>query len=236
MPTARLASSSPRRLAVALTVAGALAFAPAASAVPDGGYIGLGLGGAVASGDRGVPLDVSGFTIAAAPGTPGYDERVRTDFGSGLAAELRFGWLIAGVIAPEASVSGHGATSFEDGAGFATFILRYHPAQHAIDHLDRAWDLNVYAGVGYAIAGFHPDPAIAIGDDDGKGWEGVAVVTGLGFAYQVADSVSLGLDVKIALPQYSSYIWNYDDDLRADASETPSTMVVMPTLQVVFHL
>lgn len=233
MQVARLAPRSRRGFLAALTLVGVFALAPAAVAIPGGGYIGLGFGGAVASGDRGVPLDFRGFTITAAPGTPVYDELVRTDFGSGLAAELRFGWLIAGVIAPEISVSGHGATSFEDGAGFATFILRYHPVQHAVDHLERAWDLNVYAGVGYAIGGFQPDPAI---DDDGKGWEGVAVVTGLGFAYQVADSVSLGVDVKIALPQYASYIWNYDDDLRADAAETPSAMVVMPTLQVLFHL
>ena len=65
------------------------ATAPEASAVPDGGYIAIGIGGAIASGDRGVELD-SPTAQAAQLGCPTcYDETVRTDFGSGLALHTR---------------------------------------------------------------------------------------------------------------------------------------------------
>ena len=226
---------SARLLAALALLALTVGSGPAAHALPDGGYLAIGLGGAIASGDRGVPLDfeVANFRILAPVGGATYDELVRTDFGSGLAFELRFGYLIAGLVAPEISLSGHGATSFEEGAGYPSFVLRYHPVQHAIDLADRAWDANLYVGAGYTMGGFHPDELI---DDDGKGWEGWVLSFGLGASYQVGPRVSLGVDVKFALPQYGEYIWDYEDDLRADASETPSTLVVMPTAQIIFHL
>lgn len=209
--------------------------ASSASAVPDGGYIAIGLGGAIASGDRGVPLDDATAQLAQGSCATCYDEAVRTDFGSGLAVELRFGYLIAGLIAPEISLGGHGETSFDAGAGYPAFVLRYHPVEHAIPHDDRAWDANVYVGVGYAIGGYYPDEKVAL-IDDGKGWDGVAVLTGFGFDYQVARSVSLGLDVRFALPQYTNFRWDDDKDLAFDPKSTPSTLVIIPTFQAVFHL
>ncbi|MCA9517740.1 MAG: hypothetical protein KC635_22525 [Myxococcales bacterium] len=211
------------------------ATAPEASAVPDGGYIAIGIGGAIASGDRGVELD-SPTAQAAQLGCPTcYDETVRTDFGSGLAFELRFGYLIAGILAPEISLGGHGETSFDSGAAYPSFVLRYHPVEHAIAHEDRAWDANVYVGVGYAIGGYYPDEKKAL-IDDGKGWDGVAVLAGVGFDYQVASSVSLGLDVRFALPQYGTFRYDDDKDLDFDPKSTPSTLVIIPTLQAIFHI
>lgn len=219
-------------LTIALLASG-IATGGQAIALPDGGYIAIGVGGAIASGDRGVALNPQLFQAQnGAPLSMLQDDWVRTDFGSGLAAELRFGYLIAKVVAPEISVSGHGATSFDDGAGFVSFALRYHVMQHAIDLAERAWDLDVYFGGGYAIGGFHPDKY----GNDGKGWEGWQLNFGLNAEYQVGERVGLALDVKFALPQYGSYIFNYDDDIRSTAVSTPSTLVVMPTLQVVFHL
>jgi len=210
-----------------------LALTPAAGATEEGFYIAIGVGGAVASGDRGVPLRPGGVTVTAPVGSPTYDEVIRTDFGGGMALELRFGYLVGGLIAPEISLGGHGSLDAEAGAAYPSFVLRYHPAQHAIDFSERRWDVNVYAGVGYAIGGYHPDPAI---DPDGKGWEGLAILTGVGLSWQVDDAVSLGVDVRFALPQYSSFIFNWDRDLRAKPDGTPSTLVVMPTAQVIFHL
>ncbi|MFT7579642.1 MAG: hypothetical protein ACI9MR_001308 [Myxococcota bacterium] len=197
-----------------------------AQAVPDGAYLGIGLGGALASGDRGVPLKLSQSSTQ-------FEEVVRTDFGSGMAFELRFGYLIAGVLAPEISLGGHGNLDFEDGAGYPVFVLRYHPIQHAIDHADRAWDINLYGGVGYAIGGYQPDTTPS---SKSKGWEGIAMLVGGGFAYQLADSVSLALDLRVVLPQYNTFLIDRDDDIEADAEDTPSTTVIIPTLQVVFHL
>src|SRR5690606_25053403 len=112
-----------------------------------------------------------------------YEDVVRTEFGSGMAFELRFGYLIDGVLAPEISLGGHGSVDAKSGAAYPSFVLRYHPAQHAIDHDERAWDANVYVGVGYAIGGYHPKEESQFGSDDGRGWEGVAVLMGVGFAY-----------------------------------------------------
>ena len=224
---------SARLLLVALVTASVIAIAGSAHALPDGGYIAIGFGGAVASGDHGVPLKPSSTAqITVQPGNPIYDEIVRTDFGSGLGAELRFGYLIAKLIAPEVSACGHGATSFDDGAGFVSFALRYHFVQHFMDLAERPWDLDVYFGGGYAIGGYHP----AKFDTKGKGWEGWELETGVDFEYQLGERVGLALDVKFVLPQYGTYIWNYDDKIRFDAQSTPSTLVVMPTLQVIFHL
>jgi len=200
-------------------------------ALPDGGYIAIGLGGAITSGDRGVPLKVTNGVSLSIP-SQYYDESVRTDFGAGLAVELRFGYLIAKVLGVEIGASGHGATSFDEGAGYPTFALRYHFMQHAIDLAERDWDVDVYIGGGYAISGFHPD----VPGNDGRGWEGWQVGFGFSGEYQVGERVGLALDVKFVLPQYQTYIFDQNDDIRFDAASTPSTLVVMPTLQVVFHL
>jgi len=222
-----------RLMSVTALVALTLGAAGAAHAIPDGGYLALGLGGAIASGDRGVPLEGVFPQLHSVVGNPLYDEMVRTDFGSGLAFELRFGYLIAGLVAPEIGLVGHGGTGFDEGAGYPTFTLRYHPVQHAIDLAERDWDANVYVGAGYAIGGYHPENVF---NDDGKGWEGWALTFGLGFDYAVGERVSLGLDVKFALPQYGDYLVDWDDDIRATPTETPSTLVVIPTAQIVFHL
>ena len=215
-------------------VASVVATGGQAHALPDGGYIGIGLGGAIASGDRGVALKVTNGVALQIP-SQFFEEQVRTDFGTGLAFELRFGYLIAKTVAAEISIVGHGATSFDDGAGYPTFALRYHFMQHAVDLAERAWDLDVYVGAGYVIGGYHPDKA-SNPSGDGRGWEGWHVSFGLNGEYQIGERVGLALDLKFILPQYSTYIFDWDDDIRFDPASTPSTLVVMPTLQVVFHL
>jgi hypothetical protein len=201
-------------------VASCLSYAalPAQARPPGGAYVGLGVGYASASGDRGVAL--KGFA------TPNAEEVIRTDFGSGLSFELRFGVLI-GPVAPEVSVFGHGTTDAENGAGYPTFQLRFHPLMLVDSLADLPVDTNVYVGVGYAIGGYHH-----LGDDDGKGWDGIAVTTGVAASYQVSDQVFLGVDLKFALPQYSSWILDYDDEQTFEPVETPSTVVLSPTLQV----
>jgi hypothetical protein len=195
-----------------------------ASARPKGGaYVGLGLGYASASGDRGISLKASNqFSV----NVPNADEFIRTDFGSGLSFELRFGVLI-GPVAPEISIFGHGTTDAENGAGYPTFQLRFHPLMLVDSLADVPVDANVYAGVGYAIGGYHH-----LGDDDGKGWDGLAVTTGLAVNYEFSPKVMLGIDLKFALPQYSSWIFDYDDDITFEPAETPSTVVLSPTLQL----
>lgn len=240
---------------VALVAAGLLAWvggAPEAEAFDDGFYISIGLGGAVVSGDRGVGLDLNNGCSAqtnqrflwyedVAPkqcvyaGTQaGFEEVSRTDAGSGMSFQLRFGYTFIGLLSPELVLAGHGDPSTTDGSASALFRLRYHPAQHAIDHEDRAWDVSVYAGVGYIIHGFNPDKSVQNGDD-AKAWEGVNITFGAGFDYKLAPFVSLGIDLQFWLPQYSSYIANFEKGWRSDPTETPSTFAFLPQLHVTFH-
>lgn len=215
-----------RQLVASVTVfSSILASGAAAARPPEGGYFGFGLGYGAASGDRGVAMK---------PGSPGipftgsaYDEAVRTDFGSGLAFDLRFGYL-AGPIAPELSLAGHGTLDFEDGAGYATLGVRFHPLLLVDSLADLAFDASVFVAAGYGIGGYQPSV-----DDDGKGWQGFALTFGLGATYDLSAKVRLGLDLRMVMPMYSTFMIDWDDDTNADPESTPSTFVFMPTLQIV---
>ncbi len=186
---------------------------------PEGGYFALGLGYGAASGDRAVPL--KSFAAAAIPDP---DEWVRTDFGSGLAIDLRFGYLI-GPVAPEISLFGHGSFDAENGAALPTLQLRFHPLMLVDSLADSKFDASVFFGAGYAIGGYHHE-----GDDDGKGWEGIALTFGAGFTYEMSPKIHLGLDLKFAMPMYSTWVYSYDDDITSEPEETPSTLVIAPSL------
>lgn len=216
------------RILLSSVCAAAIA-APAAQArPPEGGYFGFGLGYASASGDRGVPLKTGGRPLPTnlVQGTDFYKEEVRTDFGSGMSFELRFGWLI-GPIAPEISIFGHGDFDFENGAGYPSLNVRFHPLMLIDSMADAKVDGNIYIGAGYVIGGYQPSV-----DDDGKGWDGWALSFGFGGSYELSKRVHLGLDVKFAMPMYSSWKYDWDDDINFEPESTPSTLVIAPSLQI----
>ena len=201
--------------------------APSAHARPhEGGYFGLGLGYSLSIGDRGVALKANNVAIPPSPSTPGFDEAVRTEFGSGFAFELRFGWLI-GPVAPEISLAGHGTFDGENGAGYPTLGVRFHPMLLVKD-LDLPFDASVFVSAGYAIGGYHSTTV-----DDSKGWEGFALSFGLGATYQFSERIRLGFDVRFTMPFYSNFMWDNDDDIDFEPVETPSTLIVTPTVQLV---
>jgi len=201
--------------------------ATAGARPPEGGYFGFGLGYAAASGDRGVPLKAGNFTINPALDDAGYAELVRTDFGSGLAFDIRFGYL-TGPIAPELSLTGHGTFDFENGAGYATLGVRFHPMLLVDSLADSKIDASVFVAAGYGIGGYQPS-----NDDDGKGWQGFALTFGLGATYDLSERIRLGLDLRAVMPMYSTFMIDWGDDINADPASTPSTFVFMPTLQIV---
>lgn len=203
-------------------LASLLVAAPVSTALArpkDGGYFALGLGYAAASGDRGISLK-PGMVVSV----PDPDEWTRTDFGSGLAVDLRFGWLI-GPVAPEISLFGHGSFDAENGAAMPAFQLRFHPLMLVDSLADSPIDASLFFGVGYAIGGYHHE-----GDDDGKGWDGLALTFGVGATYELSPKIHLGLDLKFAMPQYSTWIVDWDDDIEAEPTSTPSTMIIAPSL------
>lgn len=194
--------------------------APGAEARPkDGGYFALGIGYGAVSGDRGVALK-PGRVLSV----PDPDEWIRTDFGSGLSFDLRFGWLI-GPVAPEISLFGHGTFDAENGAALPAFQLRFHPLMLVDSLADSPIDASLFFGVGYAIGGYHHE-----GSEDGKGWDGLGLTFGLGATYELSEKIHLGLDLKFAMPMYSTWIFDYDDDITATPESTPSTLVIAPAL------
>lgn len=216
-----------RALVLSLSILPLLfAVGDSAARPPEGAYFGLGLGGAAASGDRGVGLKAGPFSLPANNSTA-YGELVRTDFGSGLAFDLRFGWLV-GPIAPEIALTGHGTTNFKNGAGYPTFSVRFHPLLLVDSLADLKVDASVFIGAGYAIGGYKPSV-----DDDSKGWDGWALTLGAGATYDLSQRVRLGFDLRFMLPQYGKFMIDWDDDVNATPSSTPSTTVIVPTLQLV---
>ena len=211
-------------LAASTIVAGSAAARP-----PEGGYFAFGLGYAIASGDRGVPLKGTAIPVEAS-GAIG-EEIVRTDFGSGMSFELRFGWLI-GPIAPELSVFGHGTFDFENGAGYPGLNIRFHPFMLIDSMADSKIDANVFIGGGYVIGGYQPDEDKIPVTTKGKGWDGWYLAFGVGASYELSKRVHLGLDVKFALPMYSQWMFDWDEDINFEPESTPSTMVIAPSLQI----
>ncbi len=192
---------------------------------PEGGYFGFGLGYGIVSGERGVPLKTKAGVTLQIP-TNLYDEAVRTEYGEGMSFELRFGWLI-GPIAPEISLFGHGSFDFENGAGYPMLQVRFHPLMLVDSMAESKIDGSVYVGAGYTMGGYHHE-----GSDDGKGWEGWVFDFGLSASYELSKRVHLALDVKFLLPQYSSWMFDWDDDINFEPASTPSMMVIAPSLQI----
>lgn len=227
----------------------------------DGFYFSLGVGGAIATGDQGVGIESRGGCPDAGPqGAPlfffdvdsfncvyvdppaGEDfestlkDLRRTDIASGMHLQIRIGYNILGYVSPEIVLSGNGGFDLDEGMANVGFQLRLHWAMLALPLEEREWDGDLYYGVGYTIAGYHPEPRNQGGEDEGKGWEGVFHAFGTSFSYMVGKRVSVGLDLRFVLPQYVTWIVNFDKGFRHFPDETPSTLVFAPTILFNFHL
>jgi hypothetical protein len=204
----------------------ATASSDAAARPPSGGYFGFGVGYALVAGEKGVDLR-TGIPGNILGGSEAYRDIVRTEFGEGLGFELRFGWLF-GPVAAEIGLVGHGTFDFKNGAGYPLFTVRFHPLLLVDSLIDLPFDFNVFVGAGYAIGGYRHE----IGNDD-KGWEGWAPTTGLGLSYDLSASVRLGLDLRFVLPQYRTFLYDWDDDIEFKSEDIPKTVVFIPSLQII---
>lgn len=229
--------------------------------IKDGFYISLGVGAASVDGTRGVEMDftdgcenalggddiflwveTNGFSAlcVGAPGssankrTENFGEIVRTDYGSGVAAQLRMGYTINGLITPEFMLTGNGPMgSFDDGMGHVGMRLRYHPAQHWKPGEDRMWDVGLYYGYGFSIGGYNHDDIAGL--DTGKGWIGAFHTTGLTAEYAATDVVAYGVDLGWIMPQYTGWIVNWSDDVVSAPKEPPPTTVFAPIVYLSFR-
>jgi hypothetical protein len=174
-----------------------------------------------------------------------HEEIVRADSGDMIAIQLRLGYNILGYASIEVDLSGAGSTSITDGMAHVGFQGRLHPAQLVTPHDDRDWDVSLFVGGGYSIAGYKPiyDPSLHGGDPDSpelnrdavfdsKGWTGAHIGFGAGFDYQFSDSGSVGLDLKFIKPLYATWIANFEVPYEAPPVETPDAWVVTPTVRL----
>ncbi|MEZ4267435.1 MAG: hypothetical protein R3F39_13735 [Myxococcota bacterium] len=243
----------------------------AAEAVEDGFYIALGIGGATVSGTDGVRFDTRGACAEddggpylwaqadsqgalrcvyaadnpAIGGVSAPEDIFRsmssTRFGSGLATQLRIGWNIRGHISLELVAMGHGKPRRGEGVLHAGAQLRWHPAELALDHDERRWDISLFYGAGYSLGAYRPNPGFQREvqpetPDASKGFEGLHHAGGLGLLYQITPHVAVGLDVRFIFPRYLTWIVDRGEQIRSLPLRTPRTVVLAPTLEFIFHI
>ncbi|MGM0574604.1 MAG: hypothetical protein ACQEXJ_02550 [Myxococcota bacterium] len=189
--------------------------------------------------DEGLPCVYTGSSREA-PAQERFGEMVRTGVGAGPAMRLGLGWNIRGFVSLEATTLAHGRAGIDSGQLHAGFLLRYHPVRHAIHHDDRPWDVNVFAGLGYTLATYHPDEEIQglvseARADDAKGWDGVHYSVGLGVDHAVHRWISVGMDLAVILPRYLTWIVDFGDGLRSLPEESPRAVVFAPTIHATVH-
>jgi hypothetical protein len=242
-----------------------------AVAVEDGFYVALGVGGATVSGTDGVRFDTRGACpeddggpylwaeadaegglrcVYAADnpsvGGPSAPEDIfrsmsTTRFGSGLATQLRIGWNIRGHVSLELVAMAHGKPSRSEGVLHLGAQVRWHPAELALDHDERPWDLSLFYGTGYSLGVYAPDSLLQQEvqpetPNERKGFEGLHHAAGLGLLYQLTPHVAVGLDIRFIFPRYLSWIVDRGERIRSLPLETPRTVVLAPTLELIFHI
>lgn len=204
-----------------------------------GMIFGIDLGGAVVTGERGVPLTDFSSSCSNPTGLVKTvcDDLVRTDAGSGFAFALRLGYNFFGYAALETYLQGHfntnsgGGNSLEGGAHWG-FLGRYFPLEHVKKLANRWYDPFVYFGGGFiGYMGYYEK----YGDKDMRGWKGGHLLFGLGSDFYVNRSVSFGADLRFYKPFYKTYIWDWDDDITFEPESTPSTIVFEPMVNITFH-
>lgn len=222
-----------------------------------GFYFGLGVGGALISGDSGIPLknpdrdpdyDLQnpgpGIHTTCKPGKcPNTDLRklTTTDVGSGVAFDFRLGFNILGFLALEfdASVSGNnlGDSDKIEGQGGLFGLIKIFPAQPFKEVADRWWDPYVMLGAGAHFIAYQPDahPPETM-NTDGRGfYPGFAMKYGLGCDFHTTPFLSLGVDLAFMNTFHSTYIIDNDKGTTSETRDTAGSFVFQPTVKVTFH-
>jgi hypothetical protein len=204
-------------------------------------YFGLDLGGAKVSGDSNIALDVgSGVSIS---NKALHAQQTWTEFGSGMAAGIRFGYNFKGYGGLEFNLLAHGnwksAGGTWEGLGHIGVLARISPIQFMtlarnpkLKALkDRDWDVKLFAGFApYVVGGYH------INKDVGRGWEGTSFEWGLGGEYYVVPAVSFGLDLRFLHSSFDTFLqdWSPRDAFPLDSNE--KALVIAPMFTMTFHL
>jgi len=174
-----------------------------------------------------------------------HEEVVRADGGSMIGLQLRFGYNILGHASIEGVLSGAGSDTLTDGSVHAGGQVRWHPVELGIPHQDRDWDVSTFVGVGWSLAGYKPvfdadahggaETGLTGDAFEGKGWTGLHVGFGAGFEYQFGKMASVGIDMKIIRPLYSTWYANFEEPYKRPPVATPEAWIVTPTVRVTLH-
>ncbi len=220
------------RLALAVAAAATLVAAAVAPGTAHakarwaGPFLILGPGYSTKSGEVGVPIpDTSGGTGAATKlsslSKDKYDAAVRTDKGNGVGLDLQLGYNLLGFASIWADLAWHGSfgsTLETAGTGSGALMLGFHPLRFIGD--DLSIDVRVFGGYGlYEINHYNEDGTQAAAK--GKAWTGNNITLGGSFEYRLTDSaISFGLDVRQVFGRYNTWVYNFDNDIRSQVSQS----------------
>lgn len=199
----------------------------------EGFYLGLGIGGAIVSGESNISVKGPGVPIKG-----GREVTASTDYASGLAALFRMGYNFFGAAAIEMAFVGHGANLGSDdleGAGHLNFNVVVHPIGilnlAKVTNIDGLWDPYVLIGGGFSYGSY-----VAGFDDDDKGWFNADLQTGIGMNIHLAPIVSLGADMRLTVPFGQKWIYDWEDDQEFETRDTSTSLVFTPMFLVTLHI
>ena len=212
-----------------------------------GFYFGLGFGGAVVNGETAIPLQNPtldpdyGDGLNYSTARVDLNELVRTEVGSGFAADFRLGYNILGMVALEIDIAASG-NNLGDGnkveGQLGVFgLVKLFPAQFFEEVADRWWDPYLFVGGGVYALLYNPDAHAPIPMiNDGRGWwPASALKYGFGCDFYLAPFVSLGIDLAFTHGFMDEFIIDRDDDVKTRPIGDARNFVFTPSAKVTFH-
>jgi hypothetical protein len=192
----------------------------------EGFSVQFGLGGGFFSLDEG---DLSSALSDLSP--PRNDAaRLTGTLADGLALRFAMAYNIKGYASVEAGLTAHGwnlGNADEiGGSGHLTFCGHFHPLQLWLP--ERDYDASVFLGGGYSIVGGGRD-------DHNRGLQGGELEFGVTGRYFFTSFFSLGVDMRFAVPFYSTWFVDWDDDVQFDLDSSPGALFFTLLLVSSFH-
>ncbi|MBM4345597.1 MAG: hypothetical protein FJ100_19675 [Deltaproteobacteria bacterium] len=171
-----------------------------------------------------------------------YNELVRTDVGSGMAAMLQFGYNVAGYVSLWLDIAAHGTISTDkksmSGGGGISFLAGVHPLRFV--RPDLPVDTKLYYG-------YTPLDVLAYNENQiqpdykAKAWLGPATPFGLHTEWKpkVKGAFALGLDLRMVHASYNQWYYNWDKEQYSspgtDGTAEVTTLRFEPRLTLAAH-
>ncbi len=171
-----------------------------------------------------------------------YNELVRTDVGSGMAAMLQVGYNVAGYVSLWLDIAAHGTISTDkksmSGGGGISFMGGLHPLRFV--RPDLPVDVKLYGG-------YTPLDVLAYNENQiqpdykAKAWLGPAMPFGLHTEWKPKPKggFALGLDLRMVKASYNQWYYNWDKEQYSspgtDGTAEVTTLRFEPRLTLAAH-